>query len=87
MRETYENKLESWSTPAEIDGSSPTLFGSSPMIDAINQGQLGDCWFLSAVAAIAEKPERIEKIISNYAWSDHGEFEFNFFFRGKPFIV
>eukprot|EP00758_Cryptobia_borreli_P016484 Tbor_TRINITY_DN6110_c2_g1::TRINITY_DN6110_c2_g1_i9::g.21892::m.21892 len=31
----------------------------------IDQGQLGDCWLLCAVAAIAERPKRIEKIFQH----------------------
>ena len=31
----------------------------------VRQGILGDCWFLSAVSALAEKPERIKKLFMN----------------------
>ena len=28
----------------------------------IRQGAIGDCWFLAAASALAEKPDRIKKI-------------------------
>lgn len=31
----------------------------------VTQGLLSDCWFLSAVSALAEKPERIKKLFQN----------------------
>lgn len=37
--------------------------GLSP--DDINQGGLGDCWFLAAASSVAEKPGRLEKVFGN----------------------
>lgn len=37
--------------------------GITPM--DIRQGVIGNCWFLAAASAIAEKPERMEKIFLN----------------------
>ena len=39
-----------------------TLFGNGISPDDINQGSLGNCWFLAAISAIAEKPGRMEKV-------------------------
>jgi hypothetical protein len=48
-----------WKRPSEMGGgydSSPSLFGDhkKPIPNGINQQGLGDCWFLSATAAVAE---------------------------------
>jgi hypothetical protein len=40
----------------------------------VQQGGLGDCWFLASAAALAEYPERIMKIFSNKEYSKEGIF-------------
>ena len=39
-----------------------TTFNQDIRPDDVDQGQLGDCWFLCAVASLAEKPEKIKDI-------------------------
>ena len=39
-----------------------SLFGDGISPDDIDQGGLGNCWFLAAISAIAEKPGRMEKV-------------------------
>jgi len=42
-----------------------TLFGKSSIQPSdINQGQIGNCWFLAAAAAIAEYPGRMEDVFA-----------------------
>ena len=55
----------------------------------INQGMLGDCWFLAACASLAEYPERIKRIFSNTHYSDVGIFKLNFWLDDKqvPIVV
>jgi len=47
------------------------------------QGSLGDCWFLSAAAAIAETPSRIKSIFKNTEYPKNGAFEVYFHMGGK----
>jgi len=42
-----------------------TLFGSGIVAGDINQGFVGNCWFLASCAALAEMPGRVEKIFLN----------------------
>jgi hypothetical protein len=56
---TYKT-INAWKTPAELDGAKPSLWGSKGIRPAaINQGNLGDCWWLASMAAIAEWDDRI----------------------------
>ena len=38
----------------------------------IKQGQMGNCWFLSGAAAVAERPERLQKVFLNTDLSNEG---------------
>ena len=43
-----------------------TLFGENGItVDDVNQGSLGNCWFLAALSAIAEKKGRMETVFLN----------------------
>jgi calpain-15 len=46
------------------------LWGSSgPQPDDVRQGSVGDCWFLSAVASVAERPELIRALLDDSEWA------------------
>ena len=51
---------------------------------AVNQGALGDCWFLSVGAALAENPKRVSVLFDNTEYSKEGIFQLNFFIQGHP---
>ena len=56
-----------WKRPDELEYGkpNPSLWGSKGIRpDAIAQRGLKDCWLLSTIAAIAEWPERVEKIFN-----------------------
>ena len=52
----------SWARASSMTG---TLFGEGISVDDINQGYIGNCWFMAAASAIAEKPERLESVFLN----------------------
>ena len=53
----------------------------------IKQGELGNCWFLVAASALAEKPKRLEKIFLNHEMSQNGIYGVNLFTLGVKHTV
>ena len=41
----------------------------------IKQGALGDCWFLAALAAVAEDPDLIRRLFGDPKVNKHGIYE------------
>ena len=76
-----------WKRPGEIFKGLNYFIYDSINVDDIEQGILGNCYFLSSIAAIAEHPHRIEKIFVNKEISKNGCYVFNVFIQGKPKIV
>jgi len=86
----YEANSVEWLRPHEIcqrNGlPNPQMFvGNSDRFD-INQGEIGDCWFLAAVANLAESKKCLRRVVpqdqgfsSNYA----GIFRFRFWRFGE----
>ena len=49
----------------------------------VQQGGVGDCWFLSAVAVLAERNDLIENVVRSRDLADDKGIEFNLFIDGK----
>jgi calpain-15 len=49
----------------------------------IEQGQLGDCYFLSVLSALAEDPERVKKILVTHKINYAGCYAVNLFVNGE----
>jgi len=62
-------RVANWLRPQQIHSFGGNAHGiplavfRSPRPDDIMQGVLGDCWFLSALAVLAERPELLEKTV------------------------
>ncbi|KAK9692429.1 hypothetical protein RND81_09G263800 [Saponaria officinalis] len=78
----YELIKESW-----ID-SQPCLFSGPANPSDVCQGHLGDCWFLSAVAVLAEV-SRIKEVIITPDYNEEGIYTIRFCIQGEwvPVIV
>jgi len=79
-----------WRRATDISGNH-TLFGDNGIVDPndINQGWIGNCWFLSAASAIAEKPGRFESIFLNNdnELNSAGIYGVNFYTLGVPHTI
>ena len=57
---------------------------SRDLSEDVVQGELGDGYFLSALAALADNPERIKKLIPKNKTSDKGVYECDVYLHGDP---
>eukprot|EP00403_Amphidinium_massartii_P035285 CAMPEP_0178439830 /NCGR_PEP_ID=MMETSP0689_2-20121128/36398_1 /TAXON_ID=160604 /ORGANISM="Amphidinium massartii, Strain CS-259" /LENGTH=706 /DNA_ID=CAMNT_0020062451 /DNA_START=141 /DNA_END=2261 /DNA_ORIENTATION=- len=56
----------SWVRAHEFMKETPTLFGADgPQPLDVGQGRIGDCYFLAAIAALAERPLKIKELFVN----------------------
>jgi calpain-15 len=47
------------------------------------QGSLGNCYFLSALSAMAEKPQRVKKLFEKVTVNQYGCYAVKFWINGK----
>ena len=77
-----------WKRPAEFGGgygTNPKLWGNlgKPVPNGVNQGRLGDCWFLASASSLAENPERIYDVMYDKTYNKKGIFRFKFWAKNK----
>lgn len=53
----------------------------------VAQGDLGNCWLMAALGAIAEYPERIKDVFLNDEASEFGKYCLNIYALGVPNTV
>jgi len=63
----------------------PLLWGTKgkPIPNGVNQGGVGDCWFLASAAAVAEEAHRITKLFKNHNYDKNGIFRIKFWQKGQ----
>jgi hypothetical protein len=76
----------SWKRVNELIGNEFVLYNKIELED-INQGAIGNCYFLSSLSAIAEFQERFEKIFVTKKRSENGCYLVRLILQGVPEIV
>jgi hypothetical protein len=79
-------KTLQWKRPEEFlgGGKKPELYANNSVDpDDIKQGQVGDCWFLSAVSVLCKKPEVAQRIFINKTVNSFGVYCVQFYKNGK----
>lgn len=72
-----------WLRPEDIfPGGKYTIFEGSIDIDDVNQGSLGNCYFLSAIAALCEYPQMVSEIFRQFKVNENGYYEVVFNLNG-----
>ena len=70
--------------------SNRTLFGTHGITpEDVRQGQIGNCWFMTGAAALAERAHRLERVFLNNKneLSPNGIYAVNFYTLGVPHTV
>lgn len=69
------------------DFNNYTLKGDDGITPAdINQGYIGNCWWMAAVSALAEKPNRVDDALINDHLSENGIYAVKMYLLGTEFI-
>ena len=71
----------------EIFGDNYTLFSKKIEMGDVQQGSLGDCYFLSSIANICKFPNMVQKLFKQDKKNEYGYYEIFFFIDGKRQIV
>jgi hypothetical protein len=79
--------LPIWRRPKDFMTGIPTLFEDSIDPNDINQGGLGDCWFLSSLAAIAENPALIKRLFITKEYNEEGIYKLRICKNGEWITV
>jgi len=75
-----------WKRISEKFDASYSLWGTDGMSpQSIQQGGIGNCGFMAAAAALAEYPDRLERIVENETINRAGIYAFNFYGLGVPY--
>ena len=53
----------------------------------INQGGLGDCYFMAAASALGEWPSLVKSVFLTQNKNKAGIFALKVFIRGKPYVI
>eukprot|EP00002_Diphylleia_rotans_P028577 TRINITY_DN5776_c0_g1_i1.p1 TRINITY_DN5776_c0_g1~~TRINITY_DN5776_c0_g1_i1.p1 ORF type:complete len:541 (+),score=95.86 TRINITY_DN5776_c0_g1_i1:104-1624(+) len=72
----------------DLDVSTISIFhpdGIKP--DNVRQGRLGDCWFLSAAAVLAERPELVRRLFLTQTLQREGVYAVRLFHNGEWQVV
>ena len=63
---------------------SPRVFDDDIHPNDINQGELGDCYFLSVLSSLAEFPDNVRALIDTQEINEAGIYLLKFFVNGIP---
>lgn len=65
----------------------PKLFEDDIDPNDIKQGQLGDCWFLSALSSLAERKGLVKRLFITQEYNEEGIYKIKMFKNGEIVIV
>ena len=83
----YKTHVAQWLRPNAINtdedsGLNWTVF-RNPSYSDISQGVLGNCWFLSSLAVLAEREDLVRKVIVTREFCEHGLYQLRLCINGN----
>jgi calpain-15 len=72
-----------WRRASELYDGICEVFKKDVQPNDVAQGKLGDCYFLSALSALAECPGRIESMFNTKTFNEAGIYSVNFWVNGQ----
>lgn len=82
----FNFNVVNWARPEDINNEWLYLYNNPDPSDVV-QGSIGTCWFLSALASLANYPNYFSSIFFAHELSEQGVYQFNLCIRGQLKIV
>jgi hypothetical protein len=76
-----------WKRPHEFMNGRPVLFEDNIDPNDIRQGSLGNCWFLAAIASLAENPALVRRLFITDEYNDFGIYQLRICKNGEWVVV
>jgi calpain-15 len=65
-------KIVQWRRPKDFMKTKPKVFSDEVDPNDIKQGFLGNCWFMCAVACLAERPALVKRLFMTHEYNEEG---------------
>ena len=72
-----------WKRPSDVYGEGNFVVYDTPDPNDIQQGALGDCYFLSVLSMLAENPHRVRKLFAHHEILPEGIYGVNLTKNGE----
>jgi hypothetical protein len=69
--------------PSKIWGENYHLFKDTIEYEDVKQGQIGNCYLISVIAALARRPNLVESLFKTRSVNKHGFYEIYFYEKGQ----
>lgn len=76
-----------WKRPHEFMHGRPALFENEIIPNDINQGALGNCWFLASIASLAENPALVKRLFLTDRYNEFGIYRIKICKNGEWVVV
>lgn len=67
-----------WKRPKDFLKGEIEVFSKKIEPDDIAQGELGDCWFMSSLSCLAEKPHLVSRLFITQQYNEEGMYRVKF---------
>jgi hypothetical protein len=87
VKEYPLDEVAVWKRPHEFMHGRPRLFNDNIDPNDIRQGSLGNCWFLAAIASLAENPALVRRLFITDEYNEFGIYQLRICKNGEWVVV